>query len=67
MHGKDVAERIATLRTGIRVLYMSGYAQPLLGARQLLEEGVILVEKPFTEQTLRARVREALEGAAPSV
>jgi len=31
MHGKDVADAIVTTRPGIRVLFMSGYAEPMLG------------------------------------
>jgi CheY-like chemotaxis protein len=62
MLGTEVAERILALRPGFRVLYMSGYAQPVLGAQGTLEEGVTLIEKPFSQKTLLARVREVLDG-----
>ena len=65
MLGKEVAERISALRPEVRVLFMSGYAQPVLGAHGTLEEGVTLVEKPFSERTLLARVREVLDAPAP--
>jgi two-component system, cell cycle sensor histidine kinase and response regulator CckA len=61
MLGKEVAERIVELRPGTRVLYMSGYAQPVLGTQGTLAEGVILLEKPFSEPTLLAKVRESLD------
>ncbi len=63
MLGKEVAERIAEQRPGIRILYMSGYAQPVLGSKGTLEEGVTLVEKPFSELTLLTKVREVLDSA----
>ena len=68
MLGKEVAERITALRPEIGVLYMSGYAQPVLGGTGTLEPGVHLVEKPFSAATLLAKVREALgrDRAAPA-
>jgi FixJ family two-component response regulator len=66
MLGKEVAERITELRPEIGVLYMSGYAQPVLGGTGTLEPGVHLVEKPFSAAMLLAKVRETLgaRGAA---
>jgi CheY-like chemotaxis protein len=61
MLGKEVAERVVQLRPGTRVLYMSGYAQGVLDARGTLVEGVTLVEKPFSEPILLAKVREVLD------
>ncbi|MGZ4561647.1 MAG: ATP-binding protein, partial [Mycobacteriaceae bacterium] len=60
MLGKEVAERIAELRPEARVLYMSGYAHPVLTSQGSLEEGVVLVEKPFTEAALLTRVRQVI-------
>jgi nitrogen-specific signal transduction histidine kinase len=61
MLGKEVAEQIKELRPGIRVLFMSGYAQPVLASKGTLEAGVVLIEKPFTEKGLLAKVREVLD------
>jgi hypothetical protein len=63
MLGKEVADRITALRPHMRVLFMSGYAQPVLGAKGTLEPGVRLVQKPFSEAVLLAKVRDVL--AAP--
>lgn len=41
---------------------MSGYAQPVLASQGTLDEGVTLVEKPFTEALLLAKVRQVLDG-----
>ncbi len=61
MLGKEVAERVQQLRPEARALYMSGYAQPVLASQGTLEEGVVLLEKPFSEATLLARVRQVLD------
>ena len=62
MLGREVAERISALRPGLRVLYMSGYAQPVLGTQGTLDEGVVLIEKPFSEVALMAKIVEVLDG-----
>jgi two-component system cell cycle sensor histidine kinase/response regulator CckA len=63
MLGKDLATRFHELRPAARVLYMSGYAQPVLASRGTLDPGVTLVEKPFSEATLLDKVREVLDTA----
>ncbi|MGA2838273.1 MAG: PAS domain S-box protein [Acidimicrobiales bacterium] len=62
MLGKEVAERVVGIRPRTRVLYMSGYAQPVLASQGTLEPGVTLVEKPFTEAGLLEKVRSVLDG-----
>jgi PAS domain S-box-containing protein len=52
MLGKEVAERMQLLRPDIEVLYMSGYAQPVLASRGRLDRDVNLIEKPFSAATL---------------
>jgi CheY-like chemotaxis protein len=64
MLGKEVAERIQSIRPGIPVLFMSGYAQPILASHGTVEDGVTLLEKPFTEAGLLAKVRALLVPAA---
>jgi len=62
MLGKEVAERIRQLRPDIEVLFMSGYAQPVLASQGRLEPGVALVEKPFSEAALLAKAGQVLNG-----
>jgi CheY-like chemotaxis protein len=63
MLGKEVAERIVASRPAIRVLFMSGYAQPVLGSKGTLEPGVTLLEKPFSKVLLLSTVRAVLDAA----
>jgi PAS domain S-box-containing protein len=66
MLGKEVVERVRGRRPEVGVLYMSGYAQPVLASEGTLDPGVTLVEKPFTEAALLGKVREVLD-QAPAV
>jgi CheY-like chemotaxis protein len=60
MQGPELARHVTALHPEIRVLFMSGYPQPMLGDGGILGEGILLVEKPFTEPVLLAKVEEAL-------
>jgi two-component system, cell cycle sensor histidine kinase and response regulator CckA len=62
MLGKDLAERLSVVRPETRVLYMSGYAQPVLHTHGTLDPGVALLEKPFTANDLLTAVRRRLDG-----
>jgi two-component system cell cycle sensor histidine kinase/response regulator CckA len=62
MLGKDLADRLVFSRPETRVLYMSGYAQPVLHTHGTLEPGVALLEKPFTATDLLTAVRRRLDG-----
>jgi PAS domain S-box-containing protein len=61
MQGPTVAKEVSQLRPGIRVLFMSGHAQPVLEAEAVLGTDFQLVEKPFNEAKLLAKVREVLD------
>jgi PAS domain S-box-containing protein len=67
MLGKDVADRALVLRPGLRVLYMSGYAQPVLTSQGTLQPGVALIEKPFSQDDLLMMVRAVLDSPEPPV
>jgi PAS domain S-box-containing protein len=61
MLGKEVADRIRATRPAIRTLYMSGYAHPVLASQGTLDQGVTLIEKPFTEPALLNKIKEVLD------
>jgi len=67
MLGNEVAARVRAARPGLPVLYMSGYAQPILDSQGALDPHVDLLEKPFSELTMLTRVRQVLgNGTDPS-
>ena len=61
MQGPTVANEVRLLRPGIRVLFMSGHAQPVLEKEAVLGTDFRLVEKPFDQVTLLEHVRASLD------
>jgi len=65
MNGRELALRISSLRPETKVLYMSGYTENAIGHNGTLDEGITLLQKPFTLPALKAKVREVLDTALP--
>jgi len=61
MNGRELAQRVAEIRPNIKVLYMSGYTENVIGHNGTLDAGVHLLQKPFNLRDLKDRVREVLE------
>ena len=62
MLGREVAEKMRAVKPGIEVLFMSGYARPVLASQGRLDPNVALVEKPFSETDLLAMAGQVLNG-----
>jgi CheY-like chemotaxis protein len=58
--GPELVGRLAKLRPGMRVLYMSGYTDNAILQRGPLDEQAGFITKPFGPERLAARVRAAL-------
>jgi len=58
--GPSLAERLTRVRPGMKVLYMSGYAEDMINQQGLLEGSVSLLTKSFTMHELSVKVREVL-------
>jgi CheY-like chemotaxis protein len=65
MLGKEVAEQVQRIIPGIKALFMSGYARPVLASQGRLEPNVTLLEKPFSEPELIEKVTQVLDGHFP--
>jgi CheY-like chemotaxis protein len=61
MSGPQLGRAVARIRPGVRILYMSGYAEESLAGHGMLEPGIDLLQKPFDASTLLARVRAAID------
>jgi len=66
MSGRQIAERIAGMRPGIEVLFMSGYTDDAVLQHGILESGVAYLQKPLTPSSLGRKVRQVLDGALAS-
>jgi CheY-like chemotaxis protein len=64
MSGRELAEGIASIHPGIRVLYMSGYTDGVIAHHGVLDAGVAYLQKPFTADFLARKVREVLDDRA---
>jgi PAS domain S-box-containing protein len=62
MNGRELYEQVARARPGLRVLYMSGYTDDVIASHGVLQEGVHLIQKPFSVDDLARKVRDVLEG-----
>ncbi len=60
MNGLAVADRIRAARPDVRVLFMSGYTEELLG--QILPPDLQFIPKPFLRETLLRKIRGVLAG-----
>ncbi len=61
LNGFELAERLRMIRPDLQVLYMSGYAAPEILRGGLQEGDSAFLPKPFTPDTLAAKVREVLD------
>ena len=61
MNGKEVYERLAPLRKGLKVLYMSGYAADVIVHRGIIDKDVQFIQKPLAIETLSRKIREVIE------
>jgi two-component system, cell cycle sensor histidine kinase and response regulator CckA len=61
MSGRQLAERLATMRPHMRVLFMSGYTDDAILLRGILDSGLAFLQKPLTPTSLSRRVRDVLD------
>jgi PAS domain S-box-containing protein len=61
-NGKVLYEQVKLIFPGIRVLYMSGYAEQVITQSGMLGADVNFIQKPFTLQDLNRKIQMVLEG-----
>jgi two-component system cell cycle sensor histidine kinase/response regulator CckA len=60
MNGKELADHLKQLRPELKLLLISGYTADAIAQHGILEEGVVLLSKPFTPRDLLAKLRQIL-------
>jgi signal transduction histidine kinase/CHASE3 domain sensor protein len=62
MSGRELADEVAKRRPAMKVLYTSGYTDNAILHHGRLDEGVLLLSKPYRKPQLAQMVRLALKG-----
>jgi len=60
MNGRELGERLAELRLGIKILYMSAHTEDTVMDYEMLPPGTAFIEKPFSPEELVSKVRKVL-------
>jgi PAS domain S-box-containing protein len=61
MSGKALRDQALELRPGLPVLYMSGYTADIIARQGVLEQGTDFLQKPFTREAVRQKIRQVLD------
>ncbi len=67
LNGKQLSERILELDPATRVLFTSAYTENAIVHQGVLNQGVALLQKPFTPSALANKVREVLDNSPPGL
>jgi CheY-like chemotaxis protein len=62
MNGRELADEVLGMLPGIKVLFISGYADRAIVHQGVIDEGLEFMRKPFTPLDLARKVRAVLDG-----
>jgi CheY-like chemotaxis protein len=62
MNGRQLAEAGRAARPGLRVLFITGYAENAVIGNGQLEPGMQVITKPFAMEALASRIKDVLAG-----
>src|ERR1700683_1627233 len=65
MLGSELARQMIAARPGIRVLYMSGFAEPMRGGRPPPDPDAPLITKPFSAKDLLSALTAVDRAGSP--
>jgi PAS domain S-box-containing protein len=61
MSGKELADRVRALYPHMKILFTSAYTETAIVHQGVLDQGVALLQKPFTPSALANKLREVLD------
>ncbi len=61
MSGKELSERLQSMRPDMKVLYMSGYTENIIMQKGLLPADIHYIQKPFSLKGLASKVKETIQ------
>ena len=62
MNGKDLRDRLLTMKPEMKVLFLSGYTDDIISDQSVIEEGIHFLQKPFSFESLTGEIRKILDG-----
>jgi CheY-like chemotaxis protein len=62
MNGRQIAEAARQTRPGLKVLFITGYAENAVVGNGHLDKGMLVIAKPFEMGVLARKIREIVEG-----
>ena len=62
MNGRQLADAARQLRPGLKVLFITGYAENAAVGNGHLEPGMAVLTKPFAMETLASRIKDLIAG-----
>jgi PAS domain S-box-containing protein len=60
INGPELARRVKTLFPGVKVLFMSGYADRTIFQSGILDEKAFFIQKPFSARNLVEKIQEVI-------
>ena len=60
MDGKTLSEHLRVLCPNLKVIFTSGYPADMISRRGVLEQDIAYLPKPFSPESLAAKVRDVL-------
>ena len=67
MNGRDLAQNLISLYPGLKCLFMSGYTGNVIARYGVVDESTYFIQKPFSKQSLAAKVREILDEGSSQI
>lgn len=61
MSGQELAQHLRNFRPDLKIMYMSGYTDDVVASHGSIEATTLLLQKPFTSDTLARMVRHVLD------
>jgi two-component system, cell cycle sensor histidine kinase and response regulator CckA len=62
MNGRDLADRLQSIRPSMKSLFMSGYTAEVIAHQGVLDKGIKFIQKPFSLKDLAIGIRNVLDG-----
>ncbi len=64
MSGPELANQLASLRPGMKIIFTSGYTDDAIARQGILDPEVAFIQKPYRPRALAKKIRQVLNGSA---